>query len=88
MEKISKEQLINEVASRHNITKTAAQASVNQVISTIKELVHEDKEVNLVGFCKWFSTVTKAKEGRNPFTGEKMKIESKKVYKAKISPNF
>ena len=88
MEKISKEQLVSEIAKRNNVTKTAAQLSLNLVINTIKELVKEDKEVNLVGFCKFYPTVTKERDGRNPFTGEKMKIESKKVYKAKISPNF
>lgn len=88
MEKISKEQLAAEIAKRNNVTKTAAQLSLNLVINTIKELVKEDKEINLVGFCKFYPTVTKEREGRNPFTGKEMKIESKKVYKAKISPNF
>ena len=88
MGKVSKEQLVSEIAKRNNVTKTAAQLSLNLVINTIKELVKEDKEVNLVGFCKFYPTVTKERDGRNPFTGKEMKIESKKVYKAKISPNF
>lgn len=86
--KITKEDLISVVAERCKVTKTAAREAVDSTIKTIKDLVHEGNEVNIVGFAKFYEGMTPQRKCRNPHTGEEMVSTPRKVSKVKISPNF
>lgn len=88
MGKITKEDLIAVVAERNATTKTVARSAVDLTIKTIKELVHEGNEVNIVGFAKFYESMTPKRRCRNPHTGEEMESKPRKVSKVKISPNF
>lgn len=88
MKKFLKEDLVSFISEKNGITKTEARKAVDYTIESIKELVHEGNEVNLVGFAKFFETITKERKGYNPNTGEEMTFKSRKICKVKISPNF
>ena len=62
-------------------TKKEAQAAVNCVFSTITKALKKKDTVALVGFGTFKVAQRKARKGRNPQTGEEIKIKAKKVPK-------
>jgi nucleoid DNA-binding protein len=77
---MNKKELINEVAKAMN-TKKEAQAAVDCVFSTITKALKKKDTVTLVGFGTFKVSRRKARKGRNPQTGEKIKIKAKNVPK-------
>ena len=77
---MNKEDLINEVAKAMN-TKKEAQIAVDQVFSTITKALKKKDTVTLVGFGTFKVNKRKARMGRNPRTGEEIKIKAKNVPK-------
>ncbi len=77
---MNKTDLINEVAKVVN-TKKEAQAAVDCVFSTITKALKKKDTVTLIGFGTFKVAQRKARKGRNPGTGEEIKIKAKKVPK-------
>ena len=77
---MNKGDLINEVAKVVS-TKKEAQAAVDCVITTITKALKKKDAVTLVGFGTFKVDNRKARTGRNPQTGEAIKIKAKKVPK-------
>ncbi len=75
---MNKKDLINEVAKVLN-TKKDAQAAVDCVFSTITNALKKEDTVTLIGFGTFKVSNRKARKGRNPQTGEEIKIEARKV---------
>jgi len=78
---MNKAQLISEVAKKANLSKKDAANAVNATIDAIKKNVK--KGVTLVGFGTFKVIRRKARIGRNPQTGEKIRIGAKNVVKFK-----
>jgi len=91
---MNKGELVDKVAEKASVTKKQADAVITATIETIMEAVSEDDKVTLVGFGSFESRERKAREGRNPKTGEKMDIPATKVpafsagklFKEKVAP--
>lgn len=79
-EDMNKGDLVNEVAKVVS-TKKQAQAAVDCVFSTITKALKKKDTVTLVGFGTFKVDKRKARKGRNPQTGEEIKIKAKKVPK-------
>jgi DNA-binding protein HU-beta len=77
---MNKGDLVNEVAAMVS-TKKEAQAAVDCVLASIKNALKKGDDVNLVGFGTFKIAKRKARKGRNPATGETIKIKAKKVPK-------
>ena len=77
---MNKGDLINEVANVLS-SKKEAQLAVDCVLSKIIEALGKNETVQLIGFGTFKVNKRKAREGRNPQTGETMKIEEKMVPK-------
>ena len=77
---MNKGDLVNEVAKVLN-TKKEAQLAVDCVFTTIKNSLKKKKDVNLAGFGAFKVVKRKARKGRNPATGEAIKIKAKNVPK-------
>jgi len=75
---MNKGDLINEVA-RVVSTKKEARAAVDCVLSTISKALKKRDTVTLIGFGTFKVGQRKARTGRNPQTGEEIKIRAKKV---------
>ncbi len=78
---MNKGQLIAEVAKKTNMSKKDSANAVNATIEAIKKNVK--KGVTLVGFGTFKVVRRKARTGRNPQTGEKLRIAAKNVVKFK-----
>ena len=80
---MNKGDLINEVAKVVS-TKKEAQETVDCVLSSITRALKKGDTVTLVGFGTFKVTKRKARKGRNPQTGEEIKIKASKA--AKFTP--
>jgi len=78
---MNKGDLVGEVAKVVS-TKKEAQAAVDCVFDSITKTLKKKGEVTLVGFGTFKVGKRKARTGRNPKTGEEIKI------KAKNAPKF
>jgi len=77
---MNKGDLINEVAKIVN-TKKEAQAAVDCIFDSITKALKKKGAVTLVGFGTFKVDKRKARTGRNPQTGEVIKIKAKNVPK-------
>ena len=79
---MNKGDLVNEVAKVVS-TKKEARAAVDCVFSSITNALKKKKSepVTLVGFGTFKVNKRKARKGRNPQTGEEIKIKAKRVPK-------
>ncbi|MBT4879805.1 MAG: HU family DNA-binding protein [Alphaproteobacteria bacterium] len=75
---MNKSELISSVATTAGLSKANAAKAVDSVFTTIQNSLKQGKEVRLVGFGTFTVTKRAATEGRNPRTGEKIKIPASK----------
>ena len=66
-------------------TKRAAEDAVKAVLESIAKGVKKDKKVQLIGFGTFEVKKRSARMGRNPKTGEAMKIKASKTVGFKAS---
>lgn len=71
---MNKSQLVEQMAAKADTTQKAATALLNALIDSITQVVASGEKVTLVGFGSFEARDRKAREGRNPKTGETMKI--------------
>lgn len=71
---MNKEQLVQETAYKAGVTKKQADAIVSAICECIMDAVAEGEKVTLVGFGSFEARHRKAREGRNPSTGQPMTI--------------
>lgn len=74
-------QLVEAVAKKENLSKKQAESFLSTVIEAIQNGVKKDGEVKLVGFGTFKKIIRKARKGRNPQTGEVIKIAKKTLPK-------
>jgi DNA-binding protein HU-beta len=78
---MTKEQLIEETAVASAVTKTIASRVVNQMLVVMEQTLKDGEEINIKNFGKFTVEDSKATTGRNPKTGEKIKIPARKRIK-------
>jgi DNA-binding protein HU-beta len=76
---MNKGQLIEQVAKSADISKAKAAVAVNTVFDSISATLKKGKRVQLIGFGSFLVRKRKARTGRNPQTGQTIKIAAKKV---------
>ena len=75
---MNKTQLVEAVAAKAGIKKKEAEAAVNAMTDAIAEALKAGDKVQLIGFGTFDVKETAAREGRNPRTGETIKIAASK----------
>ena len=75
---MNKNDLIAEVAETAGLTKADAMKAVDCVLDAVTNALKKGQEVRLVGFGTFSVASRAASEGRNPRTGEKIKIPASK----------
>ena len=79
---MTKAELIEMMAKDAGISKTAAAAALDSFVGNVtKALKKKDGKVTLVGFGTFAKIRRKARKGRNPQTGESIKIKASNVVK-------
>ncbi|GGE80259.1 transcriptional regulator [Sphingomonas prati] len=73
---MNKQELIGAVAEASGLTRGDAVKAVEAVFDTMSAVLARGDEVRLVGFGTFLVSQRKASTGRNPRTGEPMKIDA------------
>lgn len=76
---MNKSELVASVAEKANLTKADAARALDAVLDSIKDSVVAGDPVQLVGFGTFKISERKARTGRNPQTGEAIKIAASKA---------
>jgi DNA-binding protein HU-beta len=81
---MNKAELIAAVAAKTGDTKKSAEVALNAILSSITDSLKKGEKVQLVGFGSFEVRKRAARKGRNPQTGEEIKIPAAKapVFKA------
>jgi DNA-binding protein HU-beta len=82
---MNRRDLIAALAERLDTDKRSAEASLQAVIDTITESVSKGEAVVISGFAKFARVDRAARLGRNPQTGEQIKIKAKTVVKFRVA---
>ena len=80
---MNKSELIDAIAEKGGLSKTDAGKALDATIASITEALKAGDTVTLVGFGTFNVKERAARTGRNPQTGETIKIKAKKVARFK-----
>ena len=76
---MKKDEFIGLIAEKNGISKKKANEIVNSVFAEITEVLKKDDKITFVNFGTFKVSERAAREGRNPATGEKIKIPARKT---------
>ncbi len=76
---MNKNELVDAVATAATIKKSEAETVIDAVFDSITKELKKGGEVRLTGFGTFVVSNRAATEGRNPRTGETIKIAARKV---------
>ena len=76
---MNKTELIDSIAIKSGLSKKDAEAALKATIESIESALAAGDKVTLVGFGTFDVKERAAREGRNPATGETIKIKASKV---------
>ena len=76
---MNKNELVDAIATAATIKKSEAETVIDAVFDSITKELKKGGEVRLTGFGTFVVSQRAATEGRNPRTGETIKIAARKV---------
>ena len=75
---VGKSDITAQVAQRTGLPKSQAAKAVNAMVEVIGSALAKKESVSITGFGSWRVTDTKARQGRNPRTGQSINIAASK----------
>lgn len=75
---MNKTELIEAIATKTGLKKKDAEAAVAAFVDAVETALAKGEKVQLVGFGTFETKTRNAREGRNPKTGETIKIAASK----------
>lgn len=85
---MNKAELVAQIADESGITKTQANTALDSFIDAVTKTLKKGDKVTLVGFGTFSVSKRQARTGRNPQTGEAIKIKAKKVARFKAGKDL
>ena len=76
---MNKSELVDAMAATAGISKAAAAKALVSLMDNVKKALNSGDKVSLVGFGSFSVKERAARDGRNPQTGETIKIPARKV---------
>jgi len=85
---MNKAELIEQIAKDAGLTKVQANEVLNSFTNAVVASLKKGENVTLVGFGTFSVSQRSARNGRNPQTGEVIKIKARKLPKFKAGKDF
>lgn len=85
---MNKAELVTAIADKTKTSKVQAENYLDVMLSIIQKTVSKGEEVKIVGFGSFSRAVRKAKTGRNPKTGQTIKVPNTNVPRFKPGKEF
>ena len=76
---MTKAELVAKIAEKNGTSKAQAEASMNAILDIITDELAAGNKLTLTGFGTFSVSERKARTGRNPRTGDEIKIPATKV---------
>ena len=80
---MNKAELIAQISDEAGITKTQANSALDSFVEAVTKSLKKGDKVTLVGFGTFSVSKRQARNGRNPQTGEVIKIKARRVARFK-----
>jgi DNA-binding protein HU-beta len=81
---MNKGEFVNHIAEQHTCTKVEAEKVIDMFTSSVIDAIGDGNEISLVGFGNFSVSKVAARDGRNPRTGEILKIAAYNQPKFKV----
>ena len=85
---MTKAELIESLATKLDLQKSLAERIVNTMFDDIEGALQKGDKVNISGFGTFAVSARKARQGRNPKTGETIEIPASKSAKFKAGKSL
>ena len=85
---MNKSELVASIAEKSGLTKKDAEQALNGFISSVQEALADGEKVQLVGFGTFETRERAERTGRNPKTGEEIKIAASTMPVFKAGKEF
>ena len=79
-----KQEFIDHIANQHGCTKKEAEKAIDIFTFSFIDALSQGKEISLIGFGSFSVSKIEARNGRNPRTGEALKIAAYNQPKFKV----
>ena len=81
---MTKQEFVEKMAAKSGLTKADSERALNAFQEAVTEELSKGGKVTLTGFGTYATSKREAREGRNPRTGEKVKIAARKAVTFKV----
>ncbi len=85
---MNKAELVENLSKNAGISKAQAEAALKSFSEAVAKTAKKDGKLTLVGFGTFSLAKRKARKGRNPKTGEEIKIKASKTVKFTAGKNL
>ncbi len=81
---MNKSDFVRHIAEQHGCTKVEAEKTVDMFTSSVIDAISKGNEISLIGFGSFSVSKVAARTGRNPRTGDALKIAAYNQPKFKV----
>jgi nucleoid DNA-binding protein len=81
---MNKGEFVSYIAEQNNCTKVEAEKVIDMFTSSVIDAIGDGNEISLIGFGNFSVSKVAARDGRNPRTGEALKIAAYNQPKFKV----
>ena len=85
---MNKKEFARHISDEHSCTLTEANRIIDLFTNSVISGLREDKDISLIGFGNFSVSTISARDGRNPRTGESLKIAAHNQLKFKAGQNL
>jgi DNA-binding protein HU-beta len=85
---MNRKEMAQDLAARTELSENKAYGVIGEIMDIISGRLKKGDSVTLVGFGTWSVAKRAARKGRNPSTGESIKIKAKKVTRFKAGTSL
>ena len=85
---MNKSDLIAQLAEKKNLPAKEATSIVNIILETMTDVLAQGKSIEIRGFGSFSVKEYEAYEGRNPSSGEKIKVKPKRLPRFKVGKDL
>ena len=78
---MTKADLVADIAAKANLTKAAAERSLNVLLEAVQQTLVKGDKMTIAGFGTFAVEQRKERKGRNPRTGDEITIKASRVVK-------
>ena len=82
---MNKTEFVKHIAQQHSCSQVEADKIIDMFTSSVIDAMGQGKEISLIGFGSFSVQRVEAREGRNPRTGDALKIAAYNQPKFKVS---